>query len=105
MSAGDSVPVWRIWNIGPSRIGKTKNNKCSIYSRKTECETISGRKVEIRQSAANEMLHGSSLVAHEPGFFAAPVTVLDGLALVMELLAFGKGDVHLGAAAGIEEYF
>src|SRR3712207_7736640 len=41
----------------------------------------------------------SALVAQEPRLFAVPVTALLGLALVVQLLAAGEGDLDLRPAA------
>src|SRR5215213_4060175 len=43
-----------------------------------------------------------SSVAQQPRALALPVAVLDGLALVMRLLAGDQGDLDLGAAARVE---
>src|SRR5690606_30528456 len=44
----------------------------------------------------------SSAFAHQPRLVALPVPVLHGLPLVMGFLAFGQGQFHFRASAGVE---
>src|SRR5680860_91291 len=47
-------------------------------------------------------MKGLPLVAHEAAFLALPIPLLLGLTLVMQLLALGQAEFHLGDPARIE---